>query len=121
MERLDQCIINACTSSWDQSYLPGTPNKNNCSGFFQSVAAALGVPLPEGNADSIMGGLAQSQAWQKLASGMEAAQKASQGYLVVVGIKGSEHKNRYPPVPDGAPGKAARAYRARAAIAGSRQ
>lgn len=42
MDSLDQCIVNACKNSWDKSYLAGTPNKDNCSGFVQSVAAELG-------------------------------------------------------------------------------
>ncbi len=88
---LDTCIVNAATAAWDQSFIAGTLNKNNCSGFLQSVAATLGVPIPSGNADAIMGGLPQATGWKDLASGDEAAQKASQGYFVIAGIKGSDH------------------------------
>ncbi|MDU9415851.1 hypothetical protein [Pseudomonas sp. zfem005] len=88
---LDTCIVNAATAAWDQSYITGTQNKKNCSGFLQSVAATLGVPIPAGTADSIMGGLPQATGWKELASGDEAAQKASQGYFVIAGIKGSDH------------------------------
>lgn len=86
MDSLDQCIVNACKNSWDKSYLAGTPNKDNCSGFVQSVAAELGVPMPRGNANAMVDGLEQS--WTKLASGAEAAQKAAQGFLVIAGLKG---------------------------------
>lgn len=88
---LDTCIVNAATAAWDQSFIAGTQNKNNCSGFLQSVAATLGVSIPSGNADAIMGGLPQATGWKELASGDEAAQKASQGYFVIAGIKGSDH------------------------------
>lgn len=88
---LDTCIVNAATAAWDQSYIAGTQNKKNCSGFLQSVAATLGVPIPAGTADAIMGGLPQATGWKELASGDEAAQKASQGYFVIAGIKGSDH------------------------------
>ena len=84
MDSLDQCIVNACKNSWDKSYLAGTPNKDNCSGFVQSVAAELGVPMPRGNANAMVDGLEQS--WTKLASGAEAAQKAAQGFLVIAGL-----------------------------------
>jgi len=92
MESLDQCIVAACTRSWDMSHIAGTLNRNNCSGFVHSVAAELGVPLPSGNADSIMGGLAQSAEWKKLDNGEEAAKKAAEGYLVIAGLKGNEHQ-----------------------------
>jgi len=91
MDSLDQCIVAACTRSWGMSHIAGTLNSHNCSGFLQSVAAELGVPLPAGNADAIMGALAQSSDWKRLDSGADAAQKAAQGYLVVAGLKGSEH------------------------------
>ena len=42
---LDQCIVAACTRSWDMSHIAGTLNRNNCSGFVHSVAAELGVPV----------------------------------------------------------------------------
>ena len=92
MDSLDQCIVNACKNSWDKSYLAGTPNKDNCSGFVQSVAAELGVPMPRGNANAMVDGLEQS--WTKLASGAEAAQKAAQGFLVIAGLKGPHLRAR---------------------------
>lgn len=88
---LDTCIVNACTAAWDESFIAGTKNKNNCSGFLQSVAAALNVPIPAGNADAIMSGLPQASGWKELKSGAEAAQKASQGWFVIAGLKGSDH------------------------------
>lgn len=60
MDSLDQCIVNACKNSWDKSYLAGTPNKDNCSGFVQSVAAELGVPMPRGNANAMVDGLGRA-------------------------------------------------------------
>ncbi|MBH9340270.1 hypothetical protein I5K76_00150 [Pseudomonas aeruginosa] len=88
MDSLDQCIVNACKNSWDKSYLAGTPNKDNCSGFVQSVAAELGVAMPRGNANAMVAGLAPHQGWSRLASGAAAAQKAAPGYLVIAGLKG---------------------------------
>jgi cell wall-associated NlpC family hydrolase len=90
MANLDQCIIDKAMESWDEEFIKGTKNKNNCSGFVKSVAKKLGIPLPDtANADGIVDFMASS--WKKLKSGEEAARLASTGTFVLAGLKGSEH------------------------------
>ncbi len=90
MANLDQCLLDAAKASWGESFLKGTPNTNNCSGFVKSVAAKLGVPLPatadaDGIADAVSAG------WNKLKSGLEAARSAGTGHLVLAVLKGADH------------------------------
>ncbi len=90
MPNLDQCILDAAKASWDESFLKGTPNKDNCSGFVKSVATKLGVPLPatadaDGIADEV------SASWSKLKSGADAARAASTGNFVIAVLKGADH------------------------------
>jgi hypothetical protein len=89
MTQLDQRIIDSCKQSWEEEFIPGTQNKNNCSGFVKSVTKKLGVPLPDANADGIVDALGKS--WKKLASGAEAAQQATAGTFVVAGLKAAKH------------------------------
>ena len=90
MAGLDQCIVDSCEACWEESFLPGTQNRNNCSGFVKAVAKKLGVPLDEtANADGIVDAI--SPRWKKLGSGQEAAQKAAMGVLVIAGLKGADH------------------------------
>jgi hypothetical protein len=30
---LDKCIVDKCKLAWDEEFIPGIANKNNCSGF----------------------------------------------------------------------------------------
>lgn len=90
MASADQCIVDACKSAWEGSYLPGTPNKDNCSGFVKAVAAQLGVPLPAtADADGIASAVAAS--WKKVDSGEEAQRLAANGAFVLVLLKGKDH------------------------------
>lgn len=88
---LDQCIVDKCKLAWDEEFIPGIANKNNCSGFVKAVAKKLGIPISHtGNADAIVDEL--SGAWSEVSTGAEAALKAAAGSLVVVGLKGADHK-----------------------------
>jgi len=78
MPTLDQCIVDASEAAWEEEFLPGTKNKNNCSGFVKAVAKRLGIPLPDtANADGIADVV--SKKWTKVASGTEAARLAGTG------------------------------------------
>lgn len=91
MPNLDQCIIGKCAESWEEEFITGLKNKNNCSGFVKAVAKKLGIPLPEtANADGIVDSIAKD--WKNLKSGSEAAQQAAAGVFVLVGLKGVGHK-----------------------------
>lgn len=90
MADLDQCIIDKSKESWEEEFLRGTKNKNNCSGFVKSVANKLGIHLPAtANADGIVTHLNHN--WTKLSSGVEAAQKAAIGTFVIAGLKAGDH------------------------------
>jgi hypothetical protein len=103
MADLDQCILDAAKASWGESFLKGTPNTNNCSGFVKSVAAKVGVPLPAtADADGI--GDALSAGWTKLKSGIEAARSAGTGHLVLAVLKESRPQPATPPRPRGRDG-----------------
>lgn len=91
MKNKDQCIVTACEQSWDESFIKGVLNKNNCSGFVKSVAARLNVHLPSTQADGIVEHIAASQLWIKLDSGASAAAKAQAGHFVLVGLKAKDH------------------------------
>lgn len=64
-------------------------NKDNCSGFAEAVAAALGVTLT-GQADDIADEI-QTAGWQVLSGGAEAKEKADAGCLVVAALKGADN------------------------------
>src|SRR5688572_8820548 len=88
---LDKCIVDKCKLAWDEEFIPGIANKNNCSGFVKAVAKKLGIPISHtANADGIVAELAG--AWSEVSTGAEAAQKAAAGSLVIVGSKGADHK-----------------------------
>lgn len=90
MPNLDACIIKHCEASWDEEFITGTANKNNCSGFVKAVAKKLGVPLLDVNADGLVDAISQS--WTKLADGSEAALKVASGVFVIAGLKAADHK-----------------------------
>jgi cell wall-associated NlpC family hydrolase len=90
MASTDACIVEACKAAFDKEYIPGTANKDNCSGFVKEVAHALGVVLPHtANADGIVGHLMTH--WSPVASGAEASRLAGTGTLVLVGLKAADH------------------------------
>jgi cell wall-associated NlpC family hydrolase len=90
MPTLDRCIVNASEAAWEEEFLPGTKNKNNCSGFVKAVAKRLGIPLPDtANADGIADVV--SKKWTKVASGTEAARLAGTGTFVLAVLKAADH------------------------------
>lgn len=91
MPSFDQCIIQASRDSWEEEFLTGTKNKNNCSGFVKAVARKLGIPLAATlNADGIAAHVAAN--WLPIASGAQAAQEADKGMLVLAVLKGGDHR-----------------------------
>jgi hypothetical protein len=84
-----EVLIKACQDSWEEENLPGLPNKNNCSGFLRSVAGHLNITLYGQQADDLVESIRKN--WVKVDTASSAAQFASQGMLVVAGLKGSEH------------------------------
>lgn len=86
---LDSCIIQKCQESWDEQFIPSTPNSKNCSGFVKSVAKKLDVPLPNVQADGIVDTIEKS--WTKIKTGSEAAKKAGMGFLVIAGLKTTDY------------------------------
>lgn len=89
MANADQCIVDACKNAWEGSFLRGTPNKNNCSGFVKAVASQLGISLP---ATADADGIAEAvKAWKKVDSGEEAQRLAANGSFVLVVLKGKDH------------------------------
>lgn len=119
----DACMLSNLSASWEEEYLAGTKNKNNCSGFVKSVATKLGVPIPAtANADGITDFVSRN--WKEVESGQEAALKAEMGMFVLAVLKGADHspartsghvavvvrgklyKNKYPVVWGGSTGGA---------------
>jgi cell wall-associated NlpC family hydrolase len=90
MANLDQCIIDKAKDSWEEEFIKGTKNKDNCSGFVKAVAKIMGIYLPAtANADGIIDHISLS--WKKLESGADAARLASTGAFVVAGLKAANH------------------------------
>lgn len=75
-------IIACCEAHWE-AY------KSDCSGFVKAVARELGTNL-EGDANAISEFIQQLP--QKTSDGMTAATWASEGKLVVAGLKGQDHQ-----------------------------
>ena len=75
-------IIACCEAHWE-TY------KSDCNGFVKAVAHELGAKL-EGNANEISGHIQQLP--QITSDGMTAATWASEGKLVVAGLKGEDHQ-----------------------------
>jgi hypothetical protein len=89
---LDSCIVTACEQSWEEEFIQGTKNSSNCSGFAKAVANRLGVSFPKvGNADELVAYLDANKDWTSLASGKEAADKATTGTLVYAALKSGDH------------------------------
>jgi hypothetical protein len=87
----DTCIVEACRNSWNESFIPGLENKNNCSGFVKAVAKKLAVDMHDGTADAIVEYMENHPLWRGLGDGLEAQQKAHQGNFVIGGLKSSAH------------------------------
>jgi hypothetical protein len=67
-------------------------NANDCSGFGRAAASQVGVAL-DGLANQIVDTIRNDPAWTELGDGVEAAQQAAAGKLVIGGLKGSEQAN----------------------------
>lgn len=89
---LNDCIVKKCEEGWDEEFLVGLKNKNNCSGFVKSVAKRLNVQLPPVQADGLVDTIEKS--WTKVGTGAEAARQAAAGFFVLAGLKSSEHKKK---------------------------
>lgn len=90
MPSFDQCVVDAAKAVWDDEFVKGTKNKDNCSGFVKAVAKRLGIPLPEtANADGIAA--AVSKNWSVVTSGPEAARLAASGSFVLAVLKAADH------------------------------
>jgi len=89
MANLEQCLLDAVKAAYAESFLKGTPNADNCSGFVKSVAARLGVTLP---ATADADGIAEvASGWTEVKTGAEAAREAATGHLVLAVLKGADH------------------------------
>ena len=82
-------VVAACQANY-QAHI------GDCSGFARAVAAAVGVPLA-GLADQIVDVLrAGADGWTVVADGIAAATAATNGQLVIGGLKGSEQAHPDP-------------------------
>lgn len=92
MAQLDKCIIDKCKESWEEEFIKGLKNRDNCSGFVKAVAKKLGIKLKEtANADEIVNEITES--WRPLNNnGKEAAATAATGTLVIAGLRSKDHK-----------------------------
>lgn len=96
-------IVRACEKHWSAW-------SGDCSGFVKAVAKELGLPLPSIQANGLVDHI-QQLPWRKLASGVEAAQQAKLGKLVLAGHKSSPNGHVVIVVPGGlAKGKYPVAY-----------
>jgi hypothetical protein len=86
-----QHILDACASCWSGSFIAGTINSDNCSGFVKAVAIKLGVPIPDKNADGIVDYLDNNDDWARDYSGSDAARFAAAGQFIIAGLKSDEH------------------------------
>jgi hypothetical protein len=78
-----QRIIDTCESKFDAS-------SDNCSGFVKEVSSAFSVVL-DGQADDIVEQI-QANGWTLLNDGVDAKDKADNGWLVVGGLKGADNE-----------------------------
>jgi hypothetical protein len=65
---------------------------NDCSGFARAVSAQLGVTL-NGLANQLVDTIRDSADWTVLTDGVQAAQEAAAGKLVIGGLRGDEQAN----------------------------
>jgi hypothetical protein len=82
MNETAQKIIDSCEANWDN-------HKSDCSGFVKAVATEFEVQLT-GQADNIVDQINGAD-WTVLAGGIEAKQKADDGWFVVAGMKSTDH------------------------------
>ena len=80
---LQKPVLDACQKAWEQEWVAGLKNLNNCSGFIKAVCQILGVPMADDRADGIVDFLAEE--WVKLPGPADARQYAATGQLVLAG------------------------------------
>lgn len=84
-------LLKACEAAWEEEWVTGTKNRNNCSGFVKSVAKKIGASLPDQQADGLIKYMKDH--WTLVKSGSDARTKAVSGTLVVAGLKSDEQKS----------------------------
>jgi len=72
----------ACETEWDA-------HKSDCSAFVHAVGGKLGVTIA-GQANEIVGTIRGGGPWRRLTDGVEAANRAQAGKLVLAGLRGDE-------------------------------
>ena len=82
MEETAQKIIDSCEANFEA-------HKSDCSGFVKAVATEFTVTLV-GQADNIVDQIKGAD-WTVLTDGIEAKQKADDGWFVVAGMKSGDH------------------------------
>lgn len=90
MSDKDKAVKDACSASWNESWVAKTANSDNCSGFFKSVAKKLKIAgVPDTQADGLVDYLKKN--WLPLKTGVEARLKVEDGYFVAAGLKAADH------------------------------
>lgn len=87
---LQKPVLEACQKAWQDEWVAGKKNFDNCSGFVKSVCQALGVAMVDGRADAIVDYI-DGDDWVKLPGPTEARAYAAAGCLVLAGLKGADH------------------------------
>lgn len=82
MNQLAQKIIQRCEAVFNA-------NSNNCSGFAKAVSTAFDIEL-SGLADEIVDEIKTGE-WVSLSDGIDAKNKADDGWLVIGGLKGHDN------------------------------
>lgn len=86
--------------AYDASWIIGTPNRENCSGFLKSLGKQMGFYVPDKNADGIIAGFEEASksmvsVWEKIGTGTTALEKASEeaaaGRIVVVAATSKDY------------------------------
>jgi hypothetical protein len=93
----------ALKTAYGASFIQGTPNSDNCSGFIKSAGHAIGFNVPNKQADGIIeefekaSGSSDSD-WEKIGTGEEALKKAVAlafaGKLVIAAATAKDYGQR---------------------------
>ena len=87
---LQKPVLDACQAAWEQEWVKGKKNYDNCSGFVKAVCQALGVEMVDDRADGIVDYIKDK--WAPVAGAAEARAFAAAGVLVLAGLKGADHE-----------------------------
>ena len=77
-EKKIEKVKTACEKHWEE-------HKKNCSGFVKAVANDLGITIT-GQANDIVDNF-KTAVWKACTDGVDARQKATEGHLVIGGLK----------------------------------